>query len=80
MNLENKHWITICTHVYDAEDGDPTVYSIDNYYNDDNNASVIRRWFAKYFGLNTKESNHPNQFNYRDFDCHEIIMENNPST
>ena len=68
-NVEGKHWITIKATILDGESSDPIVQSIDNYYTDDNNASGVRRWFAKYFGL----------FDDRYFDCHELVMEKNPS-
>ena len=78
MNFGNEHWILLVANLSsDEEDFEPNVYTIDNMYDTDNEATEIRKWYAKFFGLYVKQYDENEDFADEDFDCHEFIRERN---
>ena len=56
MNVNTNHWILLVGSLdSNVKEFEPNVYTIDNYYDGDDDAFNIRRWYAKFFGLYVKQ-------------------------
>ena len=75
LHVQRVHWILLVAEISSKEkDFVPCVYTMDGLRYPDNDAKNARIWFAKFFGLYTKQFYSPNRrCSIHDFDCHDII-------